>query len=121
VQNTLSDSSVPEIDQRLLALVATEALFGLKVETPAEDDALHLYPTQERGLNPLIMLRLARALHRSPDQDALLWQHIVDLVKPPEKSADLIRAAITLVLDEIPVSEFDDSMAKAVLTNTLGG
>ncbi len=122
IQDYLSDSSISDIDQHLLALVGTEALFGLKVEIPQEDNStFRLYPSSGRGLDPLIALRLAKALHRSPDQDSKLWQTINEQVKPPEKDADLIRAAIALALDEIPVSDFDDAMGKVVVNSIQGG
>src|SRR5262245_47127656 len=38
MEELLSQSSVPDIDQQLLALVGTHALFGWKVETAKEDD-----------------------------------------------------------------------------------
>lgn len=121
MQSYLSGSSVPEVDQQLLALVATKVLFGLKVEIAQDDDVLRLFPTEDQSLSPLIVLRLARALHRSSDQSSRLWQVIVSLLKPPMKDAELVKAAISMVLDEIPVSDFDDTMGSKVISSILGG
>jgi hypothetical protein len=117
----LSQSSVPDIDQRLLALVGTESLFGLKLESAEEEDTLRLSTTDAHELDTLIVLRLAKALNQSLDQEALLWRMIAEVMTLPPEDAELVRAAISALLNEIPVSELDDGMGQMVVNSVLGG
>jgi hypothetical protein len=117
----LSESSVPEIDQQLLALVGTESLFGVKLESVEDGDTLRLSTTDAHEFDPLIMLRLAKALNQSLDQEALLWRMIAEAISLPQEEAELVRSAISALLNEIPVSELDDGLGQMVVNSVLGG
>lgn len=119
LQEHLSDSSISETDQRLLALLGTHGLFGMKVEMAQEDDVLRLFPSGGSELDPAIVLRLAKALDRSPQQEPVLWQKITEWVKPTD--APLVKAAIQMMLDEIVVGDEEKVNKDMVIDNTLGG
>jgi hypothetical protein len=121
LQDHLSQSSIPEIDQRLLALVATESLSGLKLRNDQEDDSFRLFPTGTQGLDSLIVLRLAQALNHSLDQEALLWRMIAEAVTPLSEDAELVRAAIAALLNETAITELDDALGQMVINSVLGG
>jgi hypothetical protein len=120
VEEYLDKSMIPETEQQLLALVGTGALFGWKVDIRNEDDVMRLYPTSDQELDPRIMLRVARALYRSPDQEPLLWP-IIDADIQVLKDSGLVKAAIRAVLDEIPVDAFADTMGTMIVQSVLGG
>ncbi len=125
IEDHLAQSSIPEIDQRLLALVGSGALAGWVLMQPMSEEAgveFQPYHSGRSELDPAIVHRLARALHRSPDHDARLQAHIAassaDLA--PDDAA-LIAASIEGVLAEISVGELDDSVENAVIDSILGG
>ena len=112
-------SSIPEMEQRLLALVARGVLFGKLV---SEDmvGRVSLVGTTDEQLDPVLVHRLARALDRSDEQEPLLWQAI-DAELSTGDDASLIRTSIRLLLDEISISTVDESMEKMILDSIPGG
>jgi hypothetical protein len=117
----LSDSSVSEIDQRLLALVGTKALFGFRLENSQEDENMSLFPTGTDTLDTVVVLRLARALNRARDEEGLLWRMISEAITLPPEDSEYVKAAVSAMLDENPISELDDAMGEMVINSVMGG
>ncbi len=117
----LADSSISEIDQQLLALVGTKALFGFRLETWMDDDSLRLFPTGTQELDTLVVLRLARALNRARDEAGLLWRMISEAITLPPEEAEYVKASISALLEEVPISELDDALGVMIVNSVLGG
>lgn len=117
----LADSSISEIDQQLLALVGTKALFGFRLESWMDDDSLRLFPTGTQELDTLVVLRLARALNRARDKEGLLWRMISEAITLPPEEVEYVKASIAALLEEVPISELDDSLGTMIVNSILGG
>ena len=120
VQDHLSQtSSVPEMEQRLLALVGRGVLFGRAVPANMLSEP-HLIGFSDEQLDPTLVHRLAKAFDRCDDQEALLWR-IIDDGLGSDGDGPLVRVAIRILLDEVSISNVDESMEKMVLDSIPGG
>lgn len=111
-------SSVPEMEQRLLALVGRGVLFNKMIPGDMVGAFRLIGPTQER-LDPLLVHRIARALDRSQDQEPVLWRCIdAQLTDEDDK---LVRPAIRVLLDDMSLTALDRSIEKMIHDSIPGG
>lgn len=111
-------SSVPEMEQRLLALVGRGVLFGRAVPQDMLTEAELIGLADER-LDPTLVHRLSRALDRSDEQEPLLWSAIDEVLT--DEDDPLVRPAVRLLLDDVTISNLDASLEKMVLDSIPGG
>lgn len=121
LETYLAESSIPETDQQLLGLLGMGVLEGYKIGQASEQSPMQFHQTDSPEVDQAIILRLGRALHRDPEQKALLWQHIHEVLSSASEHTKLIEASVEAVLDEIPVSDVDKAMAKVVTDSIMGG
>jgi hypothetical protein len=125
LEEYLADSSISEMDQYLLALIGTGALYGWGFRQALEEESPQIYEfyrIDSNELDPMIIHRLARAIDRSMNHTALLQRFISDeLVKLPHEDAELIAVAIQMLLTETPASDLEEDFGRIVLDSILGG
>jgi hypothetical protein len=119
LQDYLSErSSVPEMEQRLLALVGRGVLFNKMIPEDMVGELRLIGPIQER-LDPMLVHRIARALDRSQEQAPMLWRFVEEQLS--EEDDPLVQSAIRLLLDDATLSTLDESIEKMILDSIPGG
>lgn len=121
LEQHLSQSSIPINEQQLLALVGIGALAGWSVQIEDGAQDVHVFQSGGEELDPMVVHRLARALDRSPDQEAELWERIEAAARDLPQDRTLALGAARGLLDETPMNELDDAVSEMMIDSIMGG
>ncbi len=121
LEQHLSQSSIPISEQQLIALVGIGALAGWSVQIEDGEHEIHVHHSGGEELDPMLAHLLARALDRSPDQEAAFWARVEAAARTLPHESNLALAAARGLLDETPMNELDDTVSEMMIDSIMGG
>lgn len=121
LEHHLAQSSVPLIEQQLLALLGVGALAGWTVQLEDEERGILVYQSGTTDVDTFVIHRLARALDRSPDTEPLLWEHIRAAAMSEGDDMAMVLGACRSLIDEVNMNELDASTEKVIVESIMGG
>ncbi len=110
LESCLDETHLPKTDQQLIIMLG----IGILCESghTADQSSIRLYQKDGRDIDPGMILRLGRSLHREPDKKPLLWRFIHQKAISATQHTPLIEAYIEALLDEVSISHIDEAMNK---------